>query len=196
VVAAVTAELKSRPPAEPAEQRSRFLPFLPVARLGWLTAAAAVAAALFLFVRPLAPLPAYTIANVTGGIQTHRGEPGTSTGPQVFGPGSRLTIIVQPEHPVDGEVEAHGFLGHGAEIVPWEPEPHVYISRGAVRLEGTLGREIQVQPGLWRVWIVIGRPGRIPPTDELLTRLRANRARDDSWQAIYTDLRVEARPPP
>jgi hypothetical protein len=188
VVNAVLAERKT---AE--EPPSPVLPVPPAPRFGgWLTAAAAVAAVLLLFLRTpasLPPLPAYQVEDVAGGIRTHRGDP---AGKSVFVPGSRLTLDVRPPQPITDEVEARGFLSDGSRIIPWKPS--ISIARGKVRLEGTLGD--QLPAGSWRVWVVVGRPGGIPSDEELMASLRAGHLRDDSWQAVHADLRVEARPPP
>jgi hypothetical protein len=202
VVEAVSAELANQAPeVESQESRSRLLPFRRTAtRLGgWVAAAGTAAATLLLLLRsltPLPPLPVYAAA-LSLGDQTFRGEAGKPTGLPVFGPGSQLTLIVSPQQPVTGPVEAHGFLARGAEIGPWEPEPRFEVAdSGAVRLQGRLGQEIRLQPGNWRVWIVVGRPGKIPPTDELLSKLRAGRTRHEHWQAVHADLRVEDSRPP
>ncbi|HEV3074874.1 MAG TPA: hypothetical protein VHB47_10695, partial [Thermoanaerobaculia bacterium] len=174
VVAALESEIR-RPAAaaEPREPRSRLLQFRP--RTWWfagsLAAAAVAASGLFLVVRgpaTMPPLPLYS-AELSGGIQTLRGGPGPATGPQPFAPGSRLSLVVQPERAVS-EVEARALLGRGAEIVPWQPAPRLDISaKGAVRLEGTIGEDIRLPPGPERVWIVVGRRGKIPLASELAT---------------------------
>lgn len=171
----------------------RVLPFRPARLGGWLTAAAAVAAVLVLFLRTPAspPLPGYTVAEMDGGIRTQRGEP-SAAGMPVFMPGSRLTLVVKPPQAIADEVEARSFLSDGSRIDPWRPDD-VAISRGIVRLEGTLGDELPA--GSWKIWVVVGRPGSIPSDEELMASLRAGRLRDGSWQAVPADLRVEARPP-
>jgi hypothetical protein len=164
-------------------------------RLGaGLAAAAAVAAALLIFLRGPSsqpPMPVYT-AELTGGTKAFRGEEGPSKGPQVFVPGSLLTITASPEQNVK-PVEARSFFVRGRELVSLKPE--VADVTGAVRLRGTLGTEIRLSPGDWRAWIVVGRPGGIPPMNELLKELRAGRTRHRSWQAVSQDLRVEGSPP-
>jgi len=217
VVDALADELQRTAPAvEPREPRSRLLPFRPATwRLtGWLAAAAAAAVAaagLLLVVRgpaAMAPLPLYS-AELSGGIQTLRGAPSPATGPQLFAPGSRLSLVVRPERPVAGEVEARGFLARGAEIVPLQqapqapqappapPAPRLDISAGGVvRLQGTIGEEIRLPPGPSTVWIVVGRRGKIPAAGELAAALRAGRTHDRDWQAVSADLSVADRPPP
>lgn len=198
MVSTLLAELKGRAPAEPEEQRSWILRFRPtITRFGgWVTA---TAAALYLLVRiiaPQPPLPAYA-SNLTGGVQAYRGESDPAKGLPVFVPGSLLTLDVRPQQSVTGRVEAHGFLARGAEIVAWEPPPPFDISdKGAVRLRGTLGQDIQLPPGNWRIWVVVGRPRKIPSIDELQAELRAGSTRHEDWQAVSADLRVEDRASP
>jgi hypothetical protein len=205
---ALASELRRpAPEVEHREARSRLLPFRPRTWrfAGSLAAAAVAALGLLLVVRgpaTMPPLPHYG-AQLSGGIQTLRGGPGPATGPQLFAPGSRLSLVVRPEHPVAGEVEARALLARGAEIVPWlqtpqaPPAPPLDISaHGVVRLQGTIGEDIRLRPGPSRVWIVVGQRGKIPPDSELVTALRAGRTRNHHWQAVSVDLSVADRPPP
>jgi hypothetical protein len=188
----ITGELQ-KTASPPQKSLPRILTFRPATlrRVGWLTAAAA-AAGLFLLLRspaPLPPLPAYT-AELSGGIQTFRGEE-RPPGPPVFALGSTVTLVVRPQQPVTGEVEARAFLARGAKWIPWESR--IEISNGSVRLRGELGRKIL--PGDRGIWVVIGRPGKIPSMDELQAELKNGRTRHEQWQAVYTDLRIVDRPP-
>ena len=193
VVKAAAAEVASgAPEAEPREPRPRLLPFRRAASRTkvWLgTAAAALAAALLLFLRvpaSLPPLPLYT-AELSRGDQTFRGEPGPSTGLPVFRPGSLLTLDVSPQQPVAaGIVEAHGLVVRGEELVSLKPEPQV--ENNAVRLRGTLGQEIQLPPGERTIWIVVSRPGKSPSASDLQDILRPRRARQADWQAVCDDV--------
>ncbi|HEY2295484.1 MAG TPA: hypothetical protein VGM86_32675 [Thermoanaerobaculia bacterium] len=185
----IAAELAK--PAAPEERRSRILPFRPFWRAGWLTAAAAAAAVLLLLLRSpasLPPLPMYMADQPAGGVQAFRG--GISS--QSFTPGSTLSLVVRPQHPVTGKVAARAFLARGAEWLSWEPE--IEVSQGGIRLQGELPRELQ--PGGWRLWVVVGRPARLPPIQELRAEVRAGKVRHDAWQAVPADLRVEAQAPP
>jgi hypothetical protein len=168
----------------------------------WLGAAAALAAGLFLVVHPpgapLPPLPIYKVDPILG-VQSQRGEPTVSTGLPVFGPGSLLTVNARPSKPVEGPVEARGFvrpLSGGNAVVPLDPQPPFKIENGAVRLRATLGQEIRLTSGDWRLWIVVGRPGKIPTASALAEELRAGRAGRADWQAVPADLRVDDRAPP
>jgi hypothetical protein len=202
-VAAATAELTGGSAPEPAERggAARLLPFhraakrLPV----WFGAAAAAAAALFFVLRnPAVPLPLYT-ASLTGGAQSQRGEPAPSSGPPVFLPGSLLTLTASPQSPVAGAVEARGFLSRllgAADLRPLEPQPRFEIRNGTVRLRATLGRELRIPPGAWRIWIVVGRPGKMPSSDDLAGKLPAGENRQGAWQAVSADLLVADRAAP
>jgi len=198
---------------------SLLLSFRPAVRIGgWVTTAAAAAAAcLFVLLRSPA-LPMYT-AELNGGAQTFRGaEPSPDSEQPVFFSGSRLTLVALPAKPVDGRrLEVHGFLSPQrgkANLAPWEPEPDFEIvDNGAVRLRGTLGKEIQLPRGTWTVWIVVGSRGRIPSASKLQSELLAGRTRPSDWrvvcmellakqatlnrpwQTVCANLRVEGQPP-
>lgn len=208
VVGAITAaQPEPRKPEptkpEPRKPRSLFRSFRrdPGRLEVWMGAAAAVAAVLVLLVRGLTtlpPLPVYT-ADLDGGTQVFRGEPVSSSGPQVFVPGSLLTLEVRPQQPVEGPVEVHGFLAPAAgagEIVPWQSEAGFEVAGGSVRLRGTVGREIQLPPGTWRLWIVVGRPGEVPGESEIVDALRSGRRQQEDWQAVSAELRVAGRASP
>lgn len=166
---------------------------------GWSTAAAVAAAALFFMVRGPAsypPLPVYA-AELGGGDQEYRGETGPSTGLPVFSPGSVLTLDAAPRQPVTGPVEARAFLDWGGEITSWEPAPALDISdQGSVRLRVTLGQGIRLPPGEGKIWIVVGRPGKIPNPRDFQAELRAGRTRHGDWQAVSKELRVEDQASP
>jgi hypothetical protein len=204
---AINAE-RTSPAPQPVlpEPGPRILPFRRAAlrRLEvWLGTAAAVAAGLFLVLRgpALPPLPVYNTPELTGGAQDYRGgREASSSRPQIFVPGSPLTLTATPRTAVQGAVEARAFLsslsGRG-DVLPWMPEPRLEVSdQGSVRLQGTLGGEIQLSPGDWRIWIVVGRKGGIPSARQLQTELRAGRLQGTAWQAVATDLRVVARASP
>lgn len=181
------------PAAEPeiTKPPAKLLPFRRRASLwvGWSTAAAVAAAALFLLVRnPVSqpPLPVYT-AELSRGDQVFRGGTGPATGVPVFSPGSRLTLVMRPREPVTGPVEAYAFATRGTELVELTPQ----VVNGAVLLKGTLGSEIRLSPGDWKIWTAVGRPGEIPAALELQAELQAGRTQHAGWQAVFKDLRVE-----
>jgi len=74
-----------------------------------------------------------------------------------------------------------------------------------------LGREIRLPPGEQTLWIVISRPGKSPSVNKLQDVLRAGRTphadwktvceevtasppRQDQWQVVCANLRVEDQP--
>jgi hypothetical protein len=175
------------------KRKVKLLPF-PRRLAGWSAAAAAIAAAaaLVLFLRlPTAPLPIY-VADLSGGDQESRGGTETLTGRRVFSPGSRLTLDAVPEQSVSDALDARAFLDRGSELIRLEPDP--IVGNGVVRLQGTVGQEIQLPTGDQRIWIVVGRKGEIPPLDELAAEIRGSRLRHDDWQAVPFDLRIEDPP--
>ena len=203
VVEAVAAERRSAAEREEGTREPRPRPSVPRRSAGrsrwwWMVPAAAAAAALFLFVRgpsTLSPMPTYMADELTGGIKRLRGgEPGATTDLPVFEPGGHLTLVVRAQPPTAGRpVDARAFLASGAKIDPWATKPEV-AKDGNVRLEEKLPNDLE--PGAWRVWLVVGWQSKIPPEEELLSELRAGRTRADYWQAVAKDFRVEAQAPP
>ena len=190
-------DFQARMVAKAASELARGRRALPFRRVEvWLGAAAALAAGLYLFLRT-PPLPVYT-ADLSGGVQSQRGEPAQTAGLPVFVPGSLLTVNARPSKLVEGRVEAHGFVSplSGGEVRPLDPQPPFEVKNGSVRLRATLGQEIRLPSGDWRLWIVVGRPGRIPSASALTRELRAGRTGRADWQAVPADLRVDDRAPP
>ncbi|MBW8875767.1 MAG: hypothetical protein JF614_12450 [Acidobacteria bacterium] len=202
VVNAINAERTTEAPSpKPQEPRPRVLPFRRMIHRAevWVGFAAAVAAGVFFLVRgPEQPrIPNYEMADLKGD-QTNRGsEPSQQSGLPKLSPGSPLTLTATPDTAVQG-VEARAFLSSLSgkrDLLPWTSEPRV-DPKGTVSLEGTLGKEIQLPAGDWRIWIVVGRKGRIPSVQELQAELQAGRFRDADWQAVFKDLRVKPRASP
>jgi hypothetical protein len=194
VVEAAAAELPKPKPSP--------LPFRPARIGGWLTAAAAVAACLFVLLRSPASMPALPVytAELSSGDKILRGddEPDPVNGQPVFASGSTVTLVARPQKSFDGrELEARGFFSPQtgkADLTPWKPEIEI-VDNGTVRLTGTLGEEIQIPPGAWTVWVVIARQGKIPSASELQSELLAGRTQHTDWQALHVNLLVEDRPP-
>lgn len=187
VVRSIQGEITAvKPPAKTLPFRKR-----PSWIAAWSAAAAVAAAALFLLVRGPAsspPLPVYA-AELTGGDQEYRGGTEPAAGVPVFSPGSILRLDAFPEEAVNGPVEARAFAARGAEWVKLESP----AGDGSKRLEGTIGKDLQLAPGVWRLWIVVGRPGKIPALRELKAELAAGRTRHEDWQAVSGEIRVEER---
>jgi hypothetical protein len=193
VLSAIQAEwVEEKQTAPPPEPRPRVLPFRGAVRRAsvWLGSAAAVAAGvLFFFLRApaLPPLPVYSLATLVPDRSTRGGEPGPVSGTPVFAPDSVLTVVASPPGTVTLPVDAESFLAQGGELRPWERAER--SPDGAFRFSGQLA---QYRPGDWKVWIVVGRPERLPSAHELQTRLQAGRTRTADWQAISEDLKIGA----
>jgi hypothetical protein len=175
------------------EPRSRVLPFwrrLPAAS-DWLVAAAAAAAGVILmvnvFARPPA-LPMYGALELEGGIERMRG--GSAPATLLLAPGSSFKLTVRPNTAVQGKLAARAFLERGGELRPWDlPEP-VIPESGVVKIEGTMGREIDLGAGLWTLWVVVGRPGKLPDADGLRPYLGRGGVQTRDWIARSAPVRV------
>jgi hypothetical protein len=157
----------------------------------WAAAASAAAATLILLLRIFAgspALPVYAALELNEGIQETRGEPAREL--PVFAPGSLLELTLRPETAAKGKIAVRGFLEGGGELRTWElPDPEV-SEGGVVRIAGTVGREIEIEPGDWTVWLVVGRPRKLPDAAELQAHLARNRSQTRDWTARSTRLRV------
>ncbi|HEV7508903.1 MAG TPA: hypothetical protein VGS07_28770 [Thermoanaerobaculia bacterium] len=198
VVSAINAERAkpvAAPQPEPQKPPSRVLPFRRVIRRAevWVGFAAAVAAGVFFLVRTPAvqPLPPYAFDDLIGNQTVRGGQLGPARGTPVFDPESQLMFVVRPPHPVTTPVEAKAFLAHGAEVFSWQPGK--VGTGGSFRFDGRLNG---FEPGEWKVWVVVGRPDRIPSASDLQTELRAGRTQSADWQAISKDLLIGPRASP
>jgi hypothetical protein len=195
VLSAIKAKRAGEAPRPaPPEPRPRVLPFRRAVRRVevWLGAVAAVAAGLFFLVRGPAPppLPFYRVDPLIGNQTIRGGVSGPGNGTPVFAPRSVLTVVARPPSAVTLPVDAESFLAQGGELVPWERAERL---DGAFKFSGPLSR---YRSGDWKVWIVVGRPERLPSAHELQTRLRTGRTRTADWQAISRDLKIGARASP
>jgi hypothetical protein len=198
VVGALTSELKDSAAAAPVEPRSRsILPFRPFrpspARVGgWLTAAAAVAAVLIVFLRPPAPLPDYASPEVLGGTRASRGEEIRPGEAPAFEPGDRIQVILRPETAASkaGMLSARCVLTRDGDARIVDTRTQIDPG-GSVKMEGTLGPDLQ--PGAWTLWAVVGRRGKLPdPADLRALSARAG-VRHDDWTALPKEIRIQPR---
>jgi hypothetical protein len=120
----------------------------------------ALAAALALFVVTregddvrVAAIPSYELT-VTGGRAVERGEPAAVA----LVPGARVVLSLRPATPVEGPVEARGFLVRGGRSVALALKATV-TAEGAVRLDGVLGELGPEWIGDAEVVASIARPG-------------------------------------
>lgn len=150
---------------------------------GLSTAAAAVAAAVLVLLRPPAALPDYSLPQVSG-ASTMRGE-----GPEeVFTPGGRLEVHLRPLRATSraNRFEARTFLASGEKLLllgTGRPE-----SRGTVKMEGEIP---DIPPGTYTLWAVVGRPGKLPEPADLLSTKAPVRRRD--WVALPKDILIQPR---
>lgn len=172
-LAAVRARLKAgqAPPREaipfaPRPERLELPTRRPRARrwAPWGVAAAA-AAALVLFLRlpggRQGPLPPYD-ADLSGGVVSHRGA-GDPAGLSAwtFRQGSRLDLVLRPRTAVEGEVAAGCALLRGGEARSCDANLRV-VAGGAIQVAGTIGEDLRLEPGEWRLCAAVGRPGDLP----------------------------------
>ncbi len=179
----VVARLRARS----TDRRGTVLPFTRRrATWGWVVAASGLAAVLALLVllpSSPGPLPAYAL-HVEGGTRALRSdapEPPSSgrEGVRTLHTGDRLEAVLRPETAVeDGSVEARAW---------WVPEGTgeardltgllEVADSGAVRLTGTVGEDLKWPAGRLDLWMAVGRPGRVPEPQGLVTE-----PRDGLWR--------------
>lgn len=190
----IAAELeKPEPKTETQKTRSRLLPFRPstLRPVGWVTAAAAMAASLVMFLRPLAPLPGYSLEEISGGSRAMRGE---VTEVPDFAPGDLFQVVLRPDTEVarPKSLEAQVSLLRGRELRNLEVQSHIEPS-GAVKLEGSLDGDLP--PGTWTLWAVVGRRGELPDAEELRSFSARSAVRRRDWVAMPTNVRIRPRAP-
>lgn len=173
---------------------AKLLPWRrPAARVAaWGTAAAAAAAAsLLMLLRPPAPLPGYSLAEISGGSSALRGE---VVEMQDFAPGDDFQVILRPETQVARarSLTAQAFLFRGTELRGLEVRSRVEPS-GVVKLEGALDGDLP--PGTWTLWAVVGRPGKLPDPETLRPSAAPTTIRERDWVAVRTDVRIRPRAP-
>ena len=187
MVERIAAELPK--PKKKQEPRRWFLSFRPAVRFGgWATAAAAVAAVLFLIPRPSGPLPGYQMADVTGVSSEMRGEQ-----TEDFAPGDRIEVVLLPEKAFrPGRLKAQLFLLRGGELRSLDTQ-NLIDDGGAVKVTGALDRDLQ--PGDWTLWAVVGRPGDLPDPAELQALAGRDEVRQRDWVALSRNIRIRSRGP-
>ncbi len=162
------APAKSSLPAAPAPPGA-----VPVSRrrwrLGFAVAAALVAAVALWFART-PPLPAewarYEL-ELAGGRADLRGGPDQAAVP-TFGPGSVLSVTLRPPTALEEVPEARLYLERGGRLEPW-PTPLTAVSKGVLHLGTPIDRSTAPEPGDYGLWVVVGRPGRLPSASDLST---------------------------
>ncbi|MDP9122867.1 MAG: hypothetical protein M3O15_16110, partial [Acidobacteriota bacterium] len=178
----------------PVAPPARVLPFRGLtAWLGGSLAAAAVMASLLLVVGRPAPLPPYDLTP-TGGDLSRRGTPTGTPTVRVLHRGSLLAVDLRPRTTVSGRVEGRWFVARGAELRELPAARQEVSASGSVRLSGTLGDDLDIAPGEWSLWGVVGRPGKLPNASVVCSLNGSPPFRQRDWIALRCaqTLRVEA----
>jgi len=157
----------------------------------WGAALGAAAAAIVALIGRVPPLPAYTMAELSGGSRTTRGE--LAEAPR-YAPGDRFEAVLQPSTAVrrGASLGTAAFLQRGGELRRLEVETEV-DSSGAVRVSGRLDPELPA--GSWTLWLLVGRRGALPDAAALQTFPADSPVRERNWVALPKTLRIEPRPP-
>lgn len=174
--------------------RRRSLPWRSRRLAGGVAAAAAVAAAAVLMLRipgrPLPPLPEYG-ESLQGGVVTMRGSQGGVPGQiQTFRQGSRLDLALTPSSAVQRKIAADCFFVRGSQLRPCKGNLQP-VGQGVFEIVGTIGKEIQLDPGEWTLCAVVGWPGKLPEVAALCSQAGQAPLSARSWQAWKIPLRVE-----
>lgn len=170
----------------------KLLPF-PVRRLAaWGAAVGAATAAMVAMLVRVAPLPVYSMAELSGGYRTTRGE--LVEAPR-FAPGDRFQTVLTPTTAVRraSSLGTEACLQRGEELRPLEVKSDIDPSGGAVRVKGTLDRDLP--PGRWTLWLVVGRQGSLPDLAELRTFAADHPTRQRNWVALPKTLLIQPRAP-
>jgi hypothetical protein len=180
------------PPAEaaPVKPPARLLPFRrrAVHFAGWAAVAASAAAAMMvLLVRSPAPLPEYGSPTVAG-VQTMRGEEPDPAKVPVLVPGA-FHVVLTPDVETSGKgLEARCILVRGQDLRPLEVSSQIDQHKGAVRMEGSIARDIP--PGTWTLWAIVGRRGKLPDPTDLQQRSARAKVVQRDWVAVPKEIRI------
>ena len=186
-----------RPAAAPAAPASvSTLKPKPRAWRPWaVPASLAAAAAVVLAVwsgRP-DPLPDYAL-RLEGATSAQRGaSAGAAEGtPAVFVEGNRLELVLTPATATTGAVEARVLLLAGGALRPLPAPPLETSPQGAMRLRGTVGRDVALPPGDSILLVAVGRPGALPAPDALRAALQgASPAHGAGWTGWAVPVRFQ-----
>ncbi len=152
-------------------------------------AATAAAAAAFMVLARAPALPSYAVAEVSGGTATMRAErPGERP---VFAPGDPFEVGARPLTAVPGGERPEGacFLARDREFRRLETDAEA-DSSGAMKLSGRIDPD--VEPGLWRLWVVVGWPGKLPAPADLRASIEAGSTHGRAWVANPQEIEIRA----
>lgn len=158
---------------------------------GWGSLAAVAAVLLVMVLRPPAPLPDYSVVDISGGVSSMRGEQPEAKVP-AFAPGDRCRIKLRPGTTVPRAkwMEAKFFLSRNANLRHLEAQS-TFDPRGSVDIETKIGRD--VPPGIWTLWTVVGRQGAIPDQNDLKPLLTKAQVRQRDWVAVPQKVQIQPR---
>lgn len=149
--------------------------------------ALALAASLLLVLAPprSGPLPDYQLS-VSGDRLVRSGEDPSGT-PQVS-TGARLSVLLRPEAPVDGPLEARAFLLREGAAEAWEV-PLEISGEGAVRISGPVEELLPPGPGRWTVAVAVGRRGQVPTQPaRIAAQVARGERREGGFQLLWTEI--------
>lgn len=170
----------------------------------WLRAGlwpALAAASLLLFLRPWsAPtaLPTYEL-RLGGALRTERSAGPQAvvetSGPLPFAPGNRFELVLTPATSAGPQVEARMYVSRDRSLDELAAAPPERSNDGALRFTGVVGEDLRLPEGESTLLVVVGRPGALPDTRTLETRLaQGSPVREALWTAWKLRVRVAARP--
>lgn len=133
------------------------------------------------------PLPPYelTIEGMTRG-QRSAEEPAAEI--PIFDRGNLLTLTLRPQQQVEGQVEPTFFLQRDGVLQRWMPRWQRSES-GAIRVSGTLGSDLVIEPGELRLIVVLSRAGTAAEAD-IERRIRTPEAADEGWMMLQQPIVV------
>jgi len=169
--------------------------------VGWTLAAAAVlvlAVGLRQLDRPADPVPPYALG-WEGGVHRQRSpSAGPATGePPRLAPGIRFTLLLTPEREVAGAVDLRGFVRRGDTLRRWPEARRIarVSERGAIRISGLYGRDLELASGDWSLLVAVGRPGRLPGPEEVASAFAAGGpASEAGWRLLRQEVRISREP--
>jgi hypothetical protein len=171
------------------EEKGKVLPFR--RRAPYLGGLLAAAAALFLLIlgRPSepVPLPEYRAELLGGARDVRSGAESPSREVPLYRPGNQLEIVLRPEAAVEGEVAVRCFLDRDGDVRRWDV-PAEISDRGSVRITGTIGRDLPIEPGRVTLHLAIGRPDTLPDEAALQDHLATPSSRP--WKLLSTSFEV------
>ena len=119
------------------------------------------------------------------------GEPGDAT-VVTYGAGDAFTLNARPDTAIDEPVRIQVFVDTGGGPEALTLPPARMAASGAVQIAGIVGREVRLPEGQSLMYVVVGRPTRLPGIEDIVNALGDQpRAADRDWTAWQFRLHVE-----